>query len=92
MLTKCMAKDWGQYNIRVNAIAPGGIKTGGNEFLWQDPVRAEEVAKGTALHRWGTPEDVAAVALFLVSDVSPHITGDVIPVDGGELVGPSKFP
>ena len=92
MLTKCLAKDWGRYNIRVNAIAPGGIKTQGSEFLWGDPVKAKEVAKGTALNRWGTPEDIAAVALFLASDVSPHITGDVIPVDGGELVGPPAFP
>jgi NAD(P)-dependent dehydrogenase (short-subunit alcohol dehydrogenase family) len=92
MLTKCMAKDWGQYNIRVNAIAPGGIKTPGSKFVWGDPVRAEEVAKAIALHRWGTPEDIAAVALFLASEVSPHITGVVLPVDGGELVGPPVFP
>ena len=92
MLTKCMAKDWGQYNIRVNAIAPGGIKTPGSKFVWGDPVRAEEAAKATALHRWGVPEDIATVALFLASDVSSHITGIVVPVDAGELVGPPTFP
>jgi len=76
----------------VNAITPGGIKTLGSEFLWGNPIKAEDVAKATALHRWGIPEDIAAVALFLASDVSPHITGVVIPVDGGELVGPPTFP
>jgi NAD(P)-dependent dehydrogenase (short-subunit alcohol dehydrogenase family) len=90
-LTKNMAKDWGQYNIRVNALAPGGIKTPGTEFLWGNPALAQQIAKGTALDRWGSPEDVASVVLFLVSDISPHITGIVVPIDGGELVGSSKL-
>ncbi len=88
-LTRNMARDWGQYNIRVNVLAPGGIKTGGTEFLWKNPALADQIARGTALNRWGTPEDVASMVLFLVSDISPHITGIIVPVDGGELVGPS---
>ncbi len=87
MLTGQMAKEWGQFNIRVNAIAPGGIKTRLNEELWADPARAEEVAKETALLRWGEPEDIAQTTLFLVSDASRHITGETIVVDGGEMVG-----
>lgn len=88
MLTNAMAKEWGQYNIRVNAIAPGGVKTEMNKHMWEDPARADAIAKQVALLRWGDPEDVAQTALFLASDASRHITGETIVVDGGEMVGP----
>jgi len=92
MLTKHMAKEWGQYNIRVNAIAPGGIKTRLTEPMWTDPAMAKEIAKETALCRWGGPEDIAQTTIFLVSDAACHITGETIVVDGGEMVGCSPFP
>lgn len=91
MLTQQMAKEWGQYNIRVNSIAPGGIKTQLNKFMWEDPAMAEKIAKETALCRWGEPDDIAQLTLFLVSDVACHITGQTIIVDGGEIVGCSPF-
>ena len=76
----------------MNAIAPTGIKTQGVNLCGGDQVKAEEAAKATALHRWRIPEDIAAVALFLASDVTSHITGVVIPVHGCALVGPPTFP
>jgi dehydrogenase/reductase SDR family protein 4 len=91
MLTQAMAKEWGQYNIRVNAIAPGGVKTKMNEHMWLDQTRADAIAKEVALLRWGDPDDVAQTALFLASDASRHITGQTIIVDGGEMVGSPSF-
>lgn len=88
MLTMSLAKECGQFNIRVNAIAPGLIKTRFSEALWKEQALAESVVKTTALNRWGEPIDIAELALFLVSDAARHITGDTIVVDGGEMVGP----
>jgi NAD(P)-dependent dehydrogenase (short-subunit alcohol dehydrogenase family) len=87
MLTKAMAKEWGQYNIRVNAIAPGIIQTRLSEVLWKDPKTGEAARKSMALGRLGVPQDVANVALYLASDASSYITGETIVVDGGQLVG-----
>jgi len=80
-LTKSIAKELGSRGIRANAIAPGFIIT---EMTHQLPeeVRAEW-AKQIPLKRGGTPEDVADVALFLASDLSSYVTGQVIQVDGG---------
>jgi 3-oxoacyl-[acyl-carrier protein] reductase len=69
--------------VRVNALAPGWIKTAWGEHapkVWQDRVIAE-----TPLARWGTPEDIAAVACFLVSDAAAFLTGQVIRVNGGAI-------
>lgn len=88
MLTKVMAKEWGQYNIRVNTIAPGVVKTRLSEVLWKDPAVGEAAAKRNVLGRLGEPEDIAGVVLFLVSDASSYMTGETVVVDGGELVGP----
>lgn len=92
MLTGCMAKEWGQYNIRVNAIAPGVIKTRLSEQLWKEPAAGEAAIKRTALLRLGEPEDVAGVVLFLASDASGYVTGETIVIDGGELLGGPAFP
>jgi len=89
MLTQVLAREWGQYEIRVNAIAPGVVKTKLSEALWKDPAKGEEAAKSKALGYIGVPEDIAGAALFLASDASSYITGEVIVVDGGELVGPA---
>ncbi len=83
MLTRCMAREWGQYNIRVNAIAPGVIKTRLSELLWKEPAVGERAARSNVLGRLGEPEDVAEAALFLASDASSYVTGVTIPVGGG---------
>ena len=83
MLTQVMAKEWGQYKIRVNAIAPGMVETKFSEPLWSEPAAHEAIARSTALGRLGVPEDIAGVALFLASDISSYVTGATIVVDGG---------
>jgi dehydrogenase/reductase SDR family protein 4 len=89
MLTQVLAKEWGQYKIRVNAIAPGVVKTRLSEALWKDPAKEKEAARSKALGYIGVPEDVAGAVLFLASDASSYVTGEVIIVDGGEIVGPA---
>ncbi|MFC1941131.1 SDR family NAD(P)-dependent oxidoreductase [Chloroflexota bacterium] len=92
MLTQVMAKEWGQYNIRVNAVAPGLIKTRFSEALWKESDRYEAAVHETVLGRLGEPEDIAGAALYLASDAASHVTGGTILVDGGELIGPTSFP
>ena len=92
MLTQVMAKKWGQFNIRVNAIAPGIIKTRPSEALWKDPeVNAKAVAQ-IPLMRLGEPEELAGVVVFLASPAGSYVTGETIVVDGGRVHGePSWF-
>ena len=92
MLTQCMAKEWGQYGIRVNAIAPGIIKTRLSEGLWKEPEVGKAAEQGCALVRLGEPEEVAGVVLFLASEASGYMTGETIVIDGGQLLGGPSFP
>ena len=79
--TKTMAKELGQKGIRVNAIAPGVIKTPMTEVLTENII--ENKLKKSKIKRIGTPEEVANLIMFLASDMASHITGQVIRVDGG---------
>jgi NAD(P)-dependent dehydrogenase (short-subunit alcohol dehydrogenase family) len=83
MLTKVLALELGHANIQVNAIAPGIIKTRFSRVLWQTPHIAEPVLKTLPLGRFGEPEDVAGLALYLASPASDYVTGAVFLVDGG---------
>lgn len=85
MLTQVLAQEWGQYNIRVNAIAPGVVRTKFSELLWTDPVIAKETEKNTALGRIAEPEEIANAALFLASEVSSYMTGQTLLLDGGHF-------
>jgi NAD(P)-dependent dehydrogenase (short-subunit alcohol dehydrogenase family) len=82
-LTKSLAIAWAADGIRVNAIAPGWIKTRMTAPLYEDPVRDEAILARTPLGRWGRPEDVCGAAAFLCSPAAEFITGAVLPVDGG---------
>ncbi len=82
MMTRVMAMQFAQSNIRVNAIAPGVIKTRLSEILWKSPDGSERSRPGGPLRRLGEPEDVASVALFLAADASSYTTGEVIQVAG----------
>jgi NAD(P)-dependent dehydrogenase (short-subunit alcohol dehydrogenase family) len=83
MLTQVLAQEWGQYNIRVNTIAPGIVKTKLSQALWADPVRAKERVNSTALGRIAEPEEMVNAALFLASEASSYMTGQVLVLDGG---------
>lgn len=97
---QCAAKDLAPYNIRVNLVCPGMIKTPLNRSVWQawydqQPEAArlsyeawadDKVRRISPLGRWQTPEDIAAVAVFLASVRAQNITGQTINVDGGQVM------
>ena len=82
--TKTVAKEYGRKNVRCNAIAPGYIATEMTAQLTE--AQTDELKKQLPLARLGAPEDIAELALFLASDKSSYITGEVIKVDGGMYV------
>ena len=83
-LTKCLAVEWGKYNITVNAVAPTFIHTPGTEAYLANPKsRADVVERIAALHRIGEPMDVAGAVVFLASSAASLITGETILIDGG---------
>ncbi len=83
-LTKCLAVEWGKYNITVNAVAPTFIRTPGTEECLANPeFRADVIERIAALHRVGEPMDVAGAVVFLASRAASLITGHTILIDGG---------
>ncbi|WP_431279137.1 SDR family oxidoreductase [Leifsonia poae] len=94
-MTLSLAAEWAQYGIRLNAIAPGPVHT---DFAWQmlDPGRDDVVAatdpRGVPLGRLGTPQEVANLVAFLLSDACDYLTGETIAMDGAQrLAGPATF-
>ena len=83
-LTKCLAVEWGKYNIRVNAVAPTFIHTPGTESALADPAFRNDVTERiAALHRIEEPMDVAGSVVFLASSAAALITGHTLLIDGG---------
>ena len=85
-LVRNLAAEWGPQNVRVNAIAPGLVKTDFARALWQDPKRAAERIEATPLRRLGEPRDIGGIAVFLASDAAAFITGQCIVADGGVTI------
>jgi meso-butanediol dehydrogenase/(S,S)-butanediol dehydrogenase/diacetyl reductase len=86
-LTKQMALELGEKNIRVNAVAPGVVRTPLTERYFQDPEMAEVIRGLHAVGRWAEPEEIARVILFLAEEANGFLTGSVLPVDGGWTTG-----
>jgi NAD(P)-dependent dehydrogenase (short-subunit alcohol dehydrogenase family) len=85
-LVRNLAAEWGPQNIRINAIAPGLVKTEFARALWEDEKRAAERVSNTPLRRLGEPRDIGAIAVFLASEAAAFITGQVIVADGGVTI------
>ena len=92
-MTKSLAAEWGPRHIRVNCIAPGAIDTQGAQATWQEAERrlgaaartGAQLSENVALGRMGRPQEIAAAALFLVSDAASYVTGETLSVAGGLL-------
>lgn len=82
-LTRDLAAEWTSQGVRVNAVAPGWIRTPMTQVLQDNEARSARVLERVPASRWGEPEDVAGVVLFLASDGAAYIAGHTIPVDGG---------
>jgi len=86
MMTQVLARELAPHNILVNAIAPGSIKTEFSRANWTDPDRRAQRIREIELKRFGEPEEVVGLALFLASQASSFITGEIIRVDGGQTI------
>ena len=86
MMTQVMARELARYNILVNAIAPGSIKTELSRVNWTDPERKAQRLLELELKRFGEPVEVAGLALFLASNAGSFVTGEIIRVDGGQTI------
>ena len=86
MATKVMAQQWAQYKIRVNAIAPGLTKTRFSEALWNNPDILKIAMSKTPMARVAEPDEMVGAAIYLASDASSYVTGQVIAIDGGTTI------
>ena len=85
-LTKALSNEWAGKGINVNAIAPGYMETALTaDMKAKNPKQYEEITSRIPAHRWGKPEDLGGITVFLSSDASNYISGAIIPVDGGYL-------
>ncbi len=82
-LTKALAGRWASDGVRVNAVAPGWIETRMTDGLRSDTSRETAILSRTPMNRWGAPEEVGALILWLLSEQASFVTGAIYPVDGG---------
>lgn len=84
-VTRALANEWSGHNINVNAIAPGYMATDNTAALRADPKRSTSILERIPAGRWGTPDDLKGVVVFLASSASDYMHGAIVPVDGGWL-------
>lgn len=85
MLTRCMAREWAQYGIQINAVGPGLTRTDFSKPIWSNPEVAKHVSAAIPMGRLAEPDEIVGSVLFLASDAARFITGHSIYVDGGTL-------
>ncbi len=85
-LTKAFASEMAAYNVQVNAIAPGYIKTANTEPIRADESRNNEILGRIPAGHWGEPYELMGISVYLASNAANYINGAIIPVDGGYLV------
>jgi len=91
-ITRTLAVEWAEYDIRVNAIAPGPVDTeGAGGALWSISEAREAIREKVPMERFGTEDEIARAAAFLVSDAATYVTGSLLPVDGGLTLGKGHF-
>ena len=86
-LTRSLAMEWGQANVRVNALCPGWTATDLNRNLWENPEASRALTDQIPLGRWARAEEMTGAAVFLASDASSYLTGHTLLVDGGLTAG-----
>jgi len=84
-VTRALANEWAKHNININAIAPGYMATDNTAPLRADPVRSQTILDRIPAGRWGTPDDLKGIVVFLASAASDYMNGAIVPVDGGWL-------
>jgi 2-dehydro-3-deoxy-D-gluconate 5-dehydrogenase len=84
-ITRALANEWAKHHINVNAIAPGYMATENTAPIRADAERSQSILDRIPAGRWGTPEDVQGVVVFLASSASDYLNGAIVPVDGGWL-------
>lgn len=84
-ITRSLANEWAQYNINVNAIAPGYMATDNTAPIRADPARNRSILDRIPAGRWGTPADLHGLVVFLASPASDYMHGSIVPLDGGWL-------
>ena len=85
-LARNLAVEWGKYNVRVNCIAPGLVRTDFARALWEDPELLAATERHAPLRRIGEPDDIGGVAVFLASRAGAFVTGQTIVADGGVTI------
>lgn len=86
-MARNLAVEWGPRNVRVNAIAPGLIKTDFARALWENPEILKTATEGYPLRRIGQPNEIAGAAVFLASAAGSFVTGQTLVIDGGGTIG-----
>jgi NAD(P)-dependent dehydrogenase (short-subunit alcohol dehydrogenase family) len=86
-LVRNLAIELGPFDVRINCVAPGVIKTDFSKALWEDPVVRERVKAHTPLRRFGEPDDVAGVVVCLAGPAGRFVTGQTLVIDGGDTIG-----
>jgi NAD(P)-dependent dehydrogenase (short-subunit alcohol dehydrogenase family) len=87
MMTRSWAREFGPHGVRVNAIAPGLIKTDFSEFFWKNDSVVKHIESSQPIPRIGDPDEIGFAALYLASDEASYVTGQTFVIDGGATIG-----